>query len=314
MDFSTVGQLIVEAEADGRIGQLRGVSGLSGGALVGMLQRLALHQRERGCYLEIGVFQGNTLLSVAHASPGIRAFGIDNFSQFDAEGTNKSIIETRIADNAIQNATLLDLDYEDALERYTELMPGTKAGLYFVDGPHDYRSQLMCLLLARPHLARNAIIVVDDCNYRHVRLANRDFLVAHPEFKLLFQAYTPTHPGNATAEQLESARAGWWNGVNVIVHDPDDVLLPMHPPTLRDRALYENEHLVHAAKRGFLAPEAVAFFSELLDFHPVRAARNFVRTLRKSRSTSASHVGAFASMNTFSDDLDAPRFNAGLAP
>ena len=27
-----------------------------------------------------------------------------------------------------------------------------------------------------------AVIVIDDCNYRHVRQANRDFLIAHPEY------------------------------------------------------------------------------------------------------------------------------------
>lgn len=314
MDFSRIRQLILDAEANGRMGELDGITGLSGDALVGALQRLALHQRNVGCYLEIGVFQGNTLLSVAHASPDIRAYGIDNFSQFDQGGKNQSIIASRAEGNAIRNATLLNLDYEDALERLHELIPHQKVGLYFVDGPHDYRSQLVCLLLARPHLARHSIIVVDDCNYPHVRLANRDFLVAHPEFKLLFESYSSTHPQNASPEQLEKARAGWWNGVNVIVHDPDDALDPMYPPTLRDRTLHENEHIVHAARRGFLAPEAVAFFSNLLDFRLVKAASSFVRVVRRSRATPGELVGEFDAVNTFSNDIASPRFNAKLAP
>jgi hypothetical protein len=165
-----------------------------------------------------------------------------------------------------------------------------------------------------PHLARHSIIVVDDCNYPHVRLANRDFLVSHPEFKLLFESYSAAHPQNASPEQLEKARASWWNGVNVIVHDPDNALDPMYPPTSRDRTLHENEHIVHAARRGFLAPEAVAFFSNLLDFRPVKAARDLVRVVRRSHTMPKELLGEFNTANTFSSDIVSPRFNAKLAP
>ena len=100
---------------------------------------------------------------------------------------------------------LIERDYEDALEALGNHIGDTKIGLYFVDGPHDYRSQLMCLLLATPFLSESAVIVVDDCNYPWVRLANRDFLISNPSFKLIFEAYTECHPGNMPEEKVTLA-------------------------------------------------------------------------------------------------------------
>ncbi|MBK7410887.1 MAG: class I SAM-dependent methyltransferase [Saprospirales bacterium] len=51
-----------------------------------------------------------------------------------------------------QYATVINQDYEDALENLKTHIGEKKVGLFFIDGPHDYRSQLMCLLLIQPFL------------------------------------------------------------------------------------------------------------------------------------------------------------------
>ncbi len=145
------------------------LTGLSGWELVGSLQRLTslFSEDANACYLEIGVFQGLTLHSVAAANPEVQCYGIDNFAFFDPHKKNFSICEERKKALGNDNACLINLDYEDALE---SLDLGTKKiGVYFVDGPHDYRSQLMCLELALPYLHENAFVVIDDCNSNHVR-------------------------------------------------------------------------------------------------------------------------------------------------
>ena len=248
--FTKLGQLISESEK-GVLKQIDGLTGYSGEMLVGALQRIAQYQEHlnQGAYLEVGVFQGLTLLSVAGALSKSRAFGVDNFAQFDEDGRNRRLINERINLNRLRNVLLIECDYEDALEALGNHIGDTKIGLYFVDGPHDYRSQLMCLLLATPFLSESAVIVVDDCNYPWVRLANRDFLIGNPSFKLIFEAYTECHPGNMPEEKVTLARKGWWNGVNLIAYDPAGILESMYPPTSRSRQLYENEHLVLAASR-----------------------------------------------------------------
>ena len=237
----------------------RGLSGISGLKTVGLLQRL---QRlfagdATACYLEIGVFQGLTLVSAALEAPGMSCFGVDNFRILDPDGENLSIVNQRIDAFGTRNARLLNMDFEAALEGFAVHDSGRKVAVYFVDGPHDHRSQLICLLLAKQHLHERAVIVIDDANYADVRLATRDFLLGHPEFKLAFEAYTADHPANLDAVTKQAAEAGWLNGVNVLITDPDGLLPSMLPEVSADRALYFNEWLTHRLRLAELAPEAL---------------------------------------------------------
>jgi predicted O-methyltransferase YrrM len=306
MDLSQLQELqeaIRASEHKGLLAKAESLSGYSGERLVGALQRLAqLKVNADHVYLEVGVFQGLTLLSTALAlQEKGDAFGIDNFAFFDPEGKNKTIVEDRRSQLQLSNAHLINSDYEDALHFLKEYVGDRKVGLYFVDGPHDYRSQLVCLLLARDHLAPGAVIVVDDSNYRFVRQANADFLRSHPEFKLLFEAYTPAHPQHMNPEQLAAARSGWWNGVNILVHDPNHLLPATFPPTPRTRELYEQDAALHSAR----FPESAllgtylgeAFFQRrwksILSLN-----RQFWRKFRKSAESPS-----YRSLNTYSEEL-----------
>ena len=59
------------------------ISGYSGKKVIGLLQRSTklFKGQDDACYLEVGVFQGLTLLSVATACPAIKCYGIDNRSE-----------------------------------------------------------------------------------------------------------------------------------------------------------------------------------------------------------------------------------------
>ena len=46
----------------------------------------------------------------------------------------------------------------------------------------------MCRHFAMPLAPSRVVIVVDDGNYAHVRQASRDFVRAHREFRMLFEA------------------------------------------------------------------------------------------------------------------------------
>lgn len=283
---------------------LPGVEGLSGGAIVGSLQRLA--REVEGDYLEVGVYRGYTLLSVASVKQTGVAVGIDDFSQFDPERENQTVIEAAIREHQLYNAILVNQDYEAAFESGDGLRDRT-FGVYFVDGPHDYRSQSMCLLLARPYLAVGAVVVIDDCNYGHVRQANRDFLLTNQDFALLFEAYTPAHPKNLSGEAAEDAKVGWWNGINIMVHDPDQVLPRAYPPTDPDRTLFLNDHYIHAARHGRRAPDGIRALQTLWDYgYPVGLAyMTYLRTQKPPKTQRE----RFRSMNTRSDALPRSRFH-----
>lgn len=293
---------ITEATEHGMLKESNGVlTGFSGECMIGALQRFVKSTlNEHTCYLEVGVYQGLTLLSVAQSVQEYDVFGIDNFAYFDKDGKNYGIAMDRMKKLNISNAHIINEDYEDALEQLEHYLQGKKVGVYFIDGPHDYRSQLMCLALIKPYLAENAVIIVDDSNYRHVRQANRDYLMMDRSLKLFYESYTPEHPLNTDAGNRAELQKTWWNGVNIIVTDPDNELKEMYPPTLRSRTLFENGHAIHSSKH----PEVIPFLFKLTDLMaPI--------VYRFSKLKHRDHVikGKYTSMNTYSDQLPTNHFN-----
>lgn len=310
--FDKLKSLIQEAEAEGILKENEGLSGFSGKKMQGTLQRMAAElTNEKNCYLEVGVFQGLTLLSVGSVAKG-EVIGIDNFAFFDKEGKNQSIVNSRIKKLELENVTLINADYEDALHNLEDQLKGRKVSVFFIDGPHDYRSQLVCLLFIKPFLSENAVIIIDDCNYNSVRQANADFLVSHPEFKLFYQNYTSKHPRNMSQGEKHEALDGWWNGINVIVKDKDNFLRNEMPFTTRSRKLFEGDIHIHtgrfpdAALTGMHLAEA--YYSKWLRgiFH---FNLQMIKYFFKSKSNA--HPEFFES-NTNADHLTEKKFNESL--
>lgn len=308
-----IADAIRAAESGGRVVEVKGLEGLSGDRLIGALQRFAMLGGRDRCYVEVGVYRGLTLVSVAKAASGTPVFGIDNFTQFDPDKTNRNFVMARLAESSLRQVELIDNDFEIALPRLGEQLNGRRVGTYFVDGPHDYRSQLMCLELMRPFLAEFAVVVVDDSNYLHVRQANRDFLTIHPDYKLLFEAYTPCHPENMDGDAQAEARRGWWNGVNVLVHDPNDVLEAALPPVDPERAFFLNDHIVHASRLAGCADLAVDMAAKLASFRLVSAARALLRVARWKPRPGGAFRPDYPARNTYSAELPAHRLNSRLA-
>jgi hypothetical protein len=260
-------------------------------------------------YVELGVFQGLTLLSNAAVNRNIECFGIDNFSLFNEGRQNLSIVESRIQKLGIANAGILNMDYEEALNNLDKLIGGRKVGVFFVDGPHDYRSQLMPLLLAKRHLAENCAIFVDDANYAHVRQASADFLRANPEFAMLFEAYTSGHPANLSGATKDAALAGWWNGVNVMVRDPEG-RIPRTYPREDNKHVYFESHDVFRHELAELAYPALKAAQVLAD-RPQAEADAALSGLKSAVTAHRrEHAGRFKHQNTYSDGL--PPFHIHL--
>lgn len=252
---------IADGAAEDVVAGVDGVEGFSGARILALLRTLAgrLVKGEHA-YVEIGVYRGLTLSSVARATDG-PCVGIDDFSLFNPSGDNRRRVEEVLVEHGLDHVELLDMDAEVALGSFGERFPDRRIGLLFVDGGHDHRSQLIALLLARRHLADGAVIVIDDTNYRHVRQATEDFLRTFPEFALVAQAGTASHPANMGATEEEAVRRGWWNGVQVLVHDPDGTIARTElPPSDQHRFRLSHDvfrHLLadraHEALKGLVA-------------------------------------------------------------
>jgi predicted O-methyltransferase YrrM len=288
-------EIIESAKEENLLYESEVITGLSSKALTSLLQHLSVQLKEDECYLEVGVFQGLSLLSVSKAieSNRIQAYGIDNFSQFDTENKNFNIVKSRAEKLSIKNYNIINLDFEDALLNLKEHIGEKKVGVYFVDGPHDYRSQLLCLEYAKDYLSENAVIVVDDCNYAHVRQATYDFLRLNKGYRLVYQAYSETHPHQKNAKTDK-----WWNGINVICRNSeyDEIL-----PEVRKDIMFA-EHDMMTQKYPFELYEAGLFASALRPFRPIKLVRRFFKLW--SKINRAKGFGGQDYLNTFSEEID----------
>lgn len=320
--LETLKSIISDAATGEPLDYADGAFGYSGRRLITLLKRAAEHLLRPGetAYLEIGVFKGLTLLSVGDhlqtTGNGANVYGIDNFSQFDSDGQNQATVEAGMKRLNLEHVHLINRDYEVALQNLPEFIGEQKIAVFFIDGPHDYRSQLMCLQMALPHLADDCLIVVDDCNYQHVRLATKDFLTCFPEFKLAFEGYTRCHPKNASPDEEEQFRQTWWDGVNVIVRDKTNQLETMLPATGSARELCQSEHELQAFKfadQMVHGRHTLLYAARLATlpgfFNPLNWAQAFRGCRLLNQDSTARR---FNSMNTYSHELPNSKINPGF--
>ena len=166
-------------------------------------------------YLEIGVYMGGTLTKLAENNKNIRCIGVDDFSLFNKNKNNHQIIKNKIKENKLKNISIINKDFEEAISILKKKK--IKIGVLFIDAAHDYRSQLIALFAYYDLLSKNSLIIVDDCNYYHVRKANNDFLNVQKNCNLIFQKYTKVHIGNLAPKKKIIVFKDYWNGVNVIL-------------------------------------------------------------------------------------------------
>jgi hypothetical protein len=199
-------------------------------------------------YLEVGSFHGSTLIGSLFGHPGRQAYAVDNFSLFDPSATNHATLMRNLTDHGLDKQVEF---HSKAFEQFfceaRDTLP--PVGVYFYDGPHDYRSQLIGLLLAEPFLADRALIVVDDLNFIAVKQATWDFLSVRRQATLL--AELPS-PGNC--------HPSFWNGLFLLGWDRSNSS-SYDWPTLYSRrqpALLESLDLLQQVRIGRRGQQMVA--------------------------------------------------------
>jgi hypothetical protein len=183
------------------------VQGLTSPGVLQLLNLAVACLDDGEAYLEVGSFHGATLLGALSGHAERRAYAVDNFSLFDPSGTNQATLRRNLAHHGVDRQ--VEFHAKDFQEFFLDLRQSVpRVGVYFYDGPHDYRSQLLGLLLATPLLADRAVIVVDDRNFTAVKQATVDFAAVRGEAKILFELPTP---GNG--------HPSFWNGLFVLQWD-----------------------------------------------------------------------------------------------
>ena len=143
-------------------------------------------------YCEIGCFQGANLIGALLNHPEGNAYAVDDFYGVDTREDNLEILLDNLnAFNFDEQVFFCHQNFEEFFFDLNEINPDVKIGVYFYNGAHDYRSQLISLLLVKPFLAEQSLIIVNNSNWSNVQQANWDFLATHPHCQLLLDLPTP---------------------------------------------------------------------------------------------------------------------------
>jgi hypothetical protein len=174
------------------------VGGFSGEKFKHLLNNLGSHCQ---CYLEIGSLHGASLTAACYQNATLKAFAIENFSEFDA----KEAVLRKNASRFAPQATLILADAwsPDTISR----IPDNSIDLYFYDGNHSEESQAKALLNYSQKMCDRFIYIVDDWNWEQVKsgavkgVERSGFVVEH-----LREIHTKD--GDAS---------GYWNGLGLYV-------------------------------------------------------------------------------------------------
>lgn len=168
-DFSGgEGALIAQAfgralQGEGRLPDaIRAIDGMSGQRYRSFINELvALHPEPR--YLEIGSWMGSTATAAIYGNR-VKATCIDNWSLF---GGPKAEFLANIEKARGEGADFTFL--EDDFRRVDYSAIGA-FNIYLFDGPHEEDDQYDGVILAQPALEKRFILIVDDWNWRQVRI------------------------------------------------------------------------------------------------------------------------------------------------
>lgn len=137
-------------------------------------------------YCQIGCFPVEHLIGALLDNSEKMAYVVDNFSEVEADGKNQEKLFDKLDRFKLDRQIFfLEQNVEEFFCDLKEILPEAKIGVFFYDGSPDYRSQLLALLLVKPFLADQGLIIIDDSKLSAVQQANWDFLTIHPACQLV---------------------------------------------------------------------------------------------------------------------------------
>ncbi len=166
-----------------------------------MLLNLAVQHMEPGeVYVEVGTWQGLSLIGASRGNDRKHLVACDDFSKL---GACRRSLDRHLAVHCPDNQ--VDV-YASDFREFLDAAPWQPArvGAYFYDGSHRFRDQFDALRLIRPWLAPDAAIIIDDTDDQPVRAANQ-----------LFERHVPALEPVLDIRAPHYKDAAWWNGVQV---------------------------------------------------------------------------------------------------
>lgn len=134
------------------------------------LNKLVAHLPSQEGYFEIGIHQGGTLIPALAGHKAVDATACDNWSQFEQmrEGSAKHFFYQNLVKHYAQLPPIRVVDH-DIWSFLKDPKFSKPLGIVFYDGDHREEDQQKIFSAIYPHLAQEAILIIDDYDHPPVK-------------------------------------------------------------------------------------------------------------------------------------------------
>lgn len=172
-----------------------------------IINQIVAEMHSDQAYLNVGVWQGFSLIAGIAGHPHKICIGLDNFSMWG--GPREAFLE-RFEQWKGASHYFYEIDYKQYLLNQHQ----TPLGFYFYDGDHSYDHQLNGLKIAEPFFAKNCVIMVDDTNWEEPRQATYDFMKnSSNSYEVIMDQLTTS---DLVAQRQSAMHPTYWNGLLLI--------------------------------------------------------------------------------------------------
>lgn len=168
-------------------------------AQIGVLIALAALELENDeAYLNIGVWDGFSLLAASIGAPDAITIGVDNFSEMHEQkqpllnpeltrdyGDTRGNFYRALKHCASSKTTFHETDWRIYMR--DAHFPSGGVGLAYYDGDHTKEAHDEFFKKIPTYLSSECLIFIDDIRIDFVRESVESFLSAHPDFQLLLE-------------------------------------------------------------------------------------------------------------------------------
>jgi len=168
---------------------------------------------------EIGCLAGGNLVAGLWNNPEVLAYGIDLYSPEEDEAEQKvELLEENLAHfDVLNRVCFAHVGVDEFFGDLRDTGSADRFGVYVYSFVPDYRQLLMSLLLARPWLTDQAVLVIGNGQLPQVQQAVNDFLAAEPAARVLLDW------------QIDDPEVFGGKGVAILVWDRQNQLMGIEP-------------------------------------------------------------------------------------
>jgi len=197
--------LAMEHQLPNHVRYMEGMSGKKYRYLINNLVRATPDAR----YLEIGSWAGSTACSAMWDNK-VKVTCIDNWSELGGP-RDKFILNTQRARNPDVDFTLIENDF-----RAVDVSAIGKYNIYMYDGSHAEKDQYDGVFMYQPALEDEYILIVDDWNGDHVKLAT-ERAFADLGLDIVARIDILTRRGDDVHNLITGVYSDWHNGYLIAV-------------------------------------------------------------------------------------------------